>query len=86
MIENDNKKIEYKIVLYGDNYAGTTSLLRRYILNSFDPTFYSYQNYCLEKKVTLDNQTQILVRFWDIHYERYYSLNKFFLNWPMVLC
>ena len=77
MIENENEKIEYKIVLYGDNYAGTTSLLRKYIYNTFDPNYYIYQNYFLEKTVTLDNQTKVLVHFWDLyHYERYYSINK----------
>ena len=81
MIENDGEKIEYKIVLYGDNYAGTTSLFGRYINNSFDPNYYTYQNHFLEKKVSLDNQKQVLVRFWDIyHYERYRSFNKIYFK------
>ena len=81
MIENESETIKYKIVLYGDNYAGTTSLLRQYIYNSFDPDFYSYSNYYLDKKITLKNHTEVLVHFWDLfHSERYYSINKIFFK------
>ena len=50
MIENKTEKNQYKIVLYGDNYVGTTSLLRKYMYDTFDPNYYTYNNYCLEKK------------------------------------
>ena len=44
MIDNNFEKKQYKIVLYGDNYVGTTSLLRKYIYGTFDPYFYTYQS------------------------------------------
>ena len=43
-MDDDIEKKVYKIILYGDNYAGTTSLLRQFIYHSFDQNFYAYQN------------------------------------------
>ena len=80
-MDDDIEKKVYKIILYGDNYAGTTSLLRQFIYHSFDQNFYTYQNYFLEKSMTLDNEKQVIIQFWDIyHYHRYESINKIFFK------
>ena len=81
-MDDDIEQKVYKIILYGDNYAGTTSLLRQFIYHSFDQNFYTYQNYFLKKTMTLDNEKQVIIQFWDIHhYHRYERLkNLFFKN------
>ena len=40
-----NVKTYYTIVLYGDNMVGTTSLLRRYLYDTFDSNWYSRLTY-----------------------------------------
>ena len=41
-MENNIERKTYKIILLGDNYIGTTCLIRRYIFNEYDPNKYSY--------------------------------------------
>ena len=79
--ENEVEKDFFKIVLYGDNYVGTTSLLRRYIRNDFDPNYYSYSNYFEEKSKILQDGKKVILQIWDIYnYYRYESLNRIYFR------
>ncbi len=81
MIDNNFEKKEYKVILYGDNYVGTTSLLRKYIYGTFDPYFYAYQSYFLGKEVKLNNKKSVFVHFCDLYHSyNYESLNKIFFK------
>ena len=80
-MENNIKRKTYKIVLIGDNYIGTTSLIRRYIYNEYDPNKYSYSAKLFEKIIKLENGKEVLFHFWDLYnQERYYSLNKLYIK------
>ena len=57
----------YTIVLYGDNMVGTTSLIRRYVYNTFDSYFYSTLTDYYVKVVVLDNGKEVKIRFLDIY-------------------
>ena len=80
MEDNINRKT-FKIVLIGDNYIGTTSLIRRYIYNDYDPNKYSYTTQLYDKTIILENGKKFLFQFWDIYnQESYYSLNKLYIR------
>ena len=80
MEDNINRKT-FKIVLIGDNYIGTTSLIRRYIYNDYDPNKYSYTTQLYDKTIILENGKKLLFQFWDIYnQERYYSINKLYIR------
>ena len=78
----DNIKIKvYKIVLLGDNYSGTTCLIRRYIYNEYDPNKYSHNTQFFEKKIISENGNKLSIQFWDIfNQQRYYSFNRIYIN------
>jgi len=79
-MDNIERKM-YKVVLLGDNYIGTTCLIRRYIYNEYDPTKYSYSAKLFEKTIILENGKEVLCQFWDLYnQERYYSLNKLYIK------
>ena len=81
MIENNIEKKYYTIVLYGDNLAGTTTLIRKYILGTYDPDYYIYQNTYFKKNIILDNQKETTIHFWDLyHLNAYESLNRIFIE------
>ena len=80
MEDNINRKT-FKIVLIGDNYIGTSSLIRRYIYNEYDPNKYSYITQFFNKTIILENGKKLLFQFWDIYnQERYYSINKLYIR------
>ena len=79
-MEADIEK-NFKVVLLGDNYIGTTSLLRRFINHEYDPYKYSYNTYTSNKNIILENGKKISFQFWDIYNpERYYSLNQIYIR------
>ena len=71
------KRIIFKIALYGDNMVGTTSLLQRYLYNSFDPNFYNRYTEFYSHIIHLDNGKDLKIQFWDIFYSRYSHFNYF---------
>ena len=80
MEDNINRKT-FKIVLIGDNYIGTTSLIRRYIYNDYDPNKYSYTTQLYDKTIILENGKKFLFQFWDIYNpEIYSSFNKLYIR------
>ena len=86
MIENNIEKNQYKIVLYGDNLAGITTSIRKYLYDTFDPD-YTYRNCFFEKKMQFEHQKEILILFWDLyHHYNYESLNNIFIKELMELC
>ena len=69
-----NVKTYYTIVLYGDNMVGTTSLLRRYLYDTFDSNWYSRLTDYYTHKIELDDGNELKFRFVDIyHYRGYYN-------------
>ena len=80
-MENNIKRKTYKIVLWGDNYVGTTCLIRRYIYNEYDPDKYSYSAEFFKKQIISENGKEVSIHFWDLYnQERYFSFNNFYLN------
>ena len=80
-MENNIKRKTYKIVLWGDNYVGTTCLIRRYIYNEYDPDKYSYSTEFFNKQIISENGKEVSIQFWDIYnQERYYSLIRIYIN------
>jgi len=80
-MENKLERKRYKIAVLGDNYIGTTSLIRRYIYNEYDPDKYSYSTQFFEKKIIKENGKEVLFRIYDIYnQERYYSINRFYID------
>ena len=80
-MEDNIKRKTFKIILIGDNYIGTTCLIRRYIYNEYDPNKYSYTTQFFEKVIILENGKEVLFQFWDVYnQERYYSLNKLYIK------
>ena len=80
-MEDNIERKRYKIVLLGDNYIGTTCLIRRYIYNEYDPNKYSYTTQLYDKTIILENVKKFLFQFWDIYnQESYYSLNKLYIR------
>ena len=79
-MENNIKK-NYKVILLGDNYNGTTCLLRRFIYHEYDPNKYSYYAYSIEKNIILENRKKVSFLFWDLydHYN-YYTLQKIYIK------
>ena len=71
MEDNINRKT-FKIVLIGDNYIGTSSLIRRYIYNEYDPNKYSYITQFFNKTIILENGKKLLFQFWDIYNQERY--------------
>ncbi len=71
----------YKRILLGDNYIGTTSLLRRFIYHEYDPDKYSSCAYSIGKNITLENRKKVSFLFWDLydHYN-YYPLHKIYIK------
>ena len=80
----ENNKIEkknFKIIMYGDNLAGTTSLFRRYLYNEFNPRHYTYFPNFDKKEISLKNGKRITLIIWDLFCsERYRSINNTYLR------
>ena len=75
--KNKNKDF-LTIVLYGDNMVGTTSLLRRYLYDTFDPFFYSNLTDYHSLNLDFDNGKKLRLRFWDIYHYRSYMNRIYF--------
>ena len=82
MEKNKIQKENYKIIMYGDNYSGTTSLFRRYLYNEFDSNYYySYYANFGKKEILLKNLKRVTLDIWDLFYsERYRSLNNIYFK------
>ena len=79
MNKNANKTF-LTIVLYGDNMVGTTSLLRRYLYDTFDPNFYSRLTDYHSLNLDFDNGKKLGLRFWDIYHYRNYMNKIYFIK------
>ena len=80
-MEDNIERKNYKIVLLGDNYIGTTCLIRRYIYNEYDPDKYSYNAQFFKKTIISENGIESSIQFWDLYnQERYYSFNKIYIK------
>ena len=80
-MENNIERKTYKIVLLGDNYVGTTCLIRRYIYNEYDPNKYSYTAQFFIKQIMSENGKKVSIQFWDLYnQDRYFSYNRNYLN------
>ena len=81
MEKNKEQKQIYKIIMYGDNYAGTTSLFRRYLYNEYDSNYYTYSSNFGKKEISLKNGKTITLYIWDLFYsERYRALNNIYFR------
>ena len=82
--ENNNKKQTYnfKIIVVGDIAVGKTSVINRYIMNSFTENYKSalgceYKN----KKIDIDAETDANLQIWDTAgEERFMSVTKQYYN------
>ena len=72
-------EIYMTIVLYGDNKVGTTSLLRRYLYDTFTSYFYKRKTDYQRLNLDFDNGKKLNLKFWDIYHYRTYC-NKIFLK------
>ena len=70
-MEDNNKRKRYKIVLLGDNYIGTTCLIRRYIYNEYDPSKYWNHNEFFEKKLYQKMEKKYLFNFGIFTIQKY---------------
>ena len=80
-MNNQSKNIKKNfltIVLYGDNMVGTTSLLRRYLYDTFDPFFFTRLTDFHSLNLDFDNGKKLKLHFWDIYHYRTYYNNIYF--------
>lgn len=64
--ENTNYQYIFKIILIGDSNTGKTSLLNRYIYNTFEKAYMCTIGVdFMMKKVTLDDSTNVKLQLWD---------------------
>ena len=69
--------VRYQIVLYGENKVGTTSLIRRYIYNTFSNDYnYSYYNDYYSKRKSIEDGKDAFFNFIDIHKDRRISFQR----------
>lgn len=75
-INNDSKKIHIKCVLLGDSGVGKTSIMERYIRNSFNPNSQTTLGAMFFTQNTIINDNiKLHIDFWDTAgQERYHSL------------
>ena len=75
---NSENKKEIKIVICGDMRVGKTSILSRYIYNSFDENPMSTVSKSYQK-IIMKNNIKLICNFWDTAgQEKFRSLNKLF--------
>ena len=80
-MKNDFEPLDIKMILLGDAGVGKTSIIGRYVDNSFsnDEESSSSMTY-IQKKIKIDNQ-KINLSIWDtVGQERYRSLTKLFFK------
>ena len=80
-MKNDFEPLDIKMILLGDSGVGKTSIIGRYVDNSFsnDEESSSSMTY-IQKKIKIDNQ-KINLSIWDtVGQERYRSLTKLFFK------
>lgn len=64
--DDSNYNFIFKIILIGDSNTGKTSLINRFIYNSFDPNYMCTIGVdFMMKKVELDNSTIVKLQLWD---------------------
>ena len=78
MENNENLKIEYKIITIGDSGVGKTSILKRYIHSKFEEENMSTIGFSLAfKELTLKNNSKISLKLIDTAgQEKYRALTK----------
>ena len=88
MNKNESDAISYKIILIGNSSVGKTSIINRFLYNSFSENIYSTIGVnIINKALTLQNGQNIILNVHDTAgQEKYRSLSKsFFRNVDAVL-
>lgn len=75
-LENTETTIMFKIILMGDSNTGKTSLIRRYVNNSFEDNYYCTIGVDFFLKFVTVKDTKIKLQIWDTAgMEKYRSLS-----------
>lgn len=78
---SNNKALELKIILLGEAGVGKTSIINRYIKDTFDQNEKSSSSMSFASKEIERNKQKIRLNIWDtIGQEKFRSLSKMFLN------